>query len=143
MENQKFTITTKQIGAILSGIALFLGGETFIGAQLIESKIQQFARPEIIRIVDHKADSILKLKKISFRSDLASKTHLSKDSVSNVLSNIIQDEFNKIYVGFFIEKQSNKIKYRHIDSEIYRPIQDKNTGRFYIVLDDGTSVWCY
>jgi len=32
-------VTNKQIGAVLSGIALLLGGETFIGASILEDKI--------------------------------------------------------------------------------------------------------
>lgn len=136
-------ITNKQIGAVLSGIALLLGGETFIGATLIESKIQDYARPEIIRIVNHKADSILNHKKISFRTELANRMHVEKDTVAPILSAIIQDEINKIYVGFFIDKTSGKVKYRHSDGEIYRPIKDNKTGRFYIILDNQTSAWCY
>lgn len=136
-------ITNKQIGAVLSGIALLVGSETFIGASILEDKIQDFARPEIVRIVNHTADSILSIKKVSFRSELAERIHIQKDSVAPVLSGMIQQEIGKIYVGFFIDKKTNKLKYQHSDGEIYRPIKDNNTGRFYFVTDAGVSVWCY
>ena len=41
-ENQKIKLSKKQITTIVSIITLFLGGETFVGAKLIESKIQDF-----------------------------------------------------------------------------------------------------
>ena len=143
MENKSFTISTKQIAITVSSVVAFLGGETFIGAHILESKIQEYARPEIIRIVNHKADSILLHRKISFRTQIANSTHLPKDTITPVLSSIIKDEINKIFVGFFIDKSTNRIKYRHTDSEIYRPIEDIATGRFYIILDNGASKWCY
>tara|TARA_Y100001937_G_scaffold120837_1_gene178652 strand:- start:116 stop:412 length:297 start_codon:yes stop_codon:yes gene_type:complete len=96
-ENQKIKLSKKQITTIVSIITLFLGGETFIGAKLIESKIQDFSRPEI----------------------------------------------NPNFVGFFIEKTTKKMKFKHLDGEIYRPIIDKKTGRYFIILDNNQRVFCY
>lgn len=76
---------------------LFLGGETFIGAQIIESKIQDILRPEI----------------------------------------------NRYFVGFFIDKTTKKLKFKHSDGDIYRPRFNQNLNRYFIVLDDGTIVFCY
>ena len=96
-ENQKIKLSKKQITTIVSIITFFLGGETFIGAKLIESKIQDFSRPEI----------------------------------------------NPHFVGFFIEKTTKKMKFKHLDGEIYRPIIDKKTGRYFIILDNNQRVFCY
>ena len=96
-ENQKIKLSKKQITTIVSIITLFLGGETFIGAKLIESKIQDLSRPEI----------------------------------------------NPYFVGFFIEKASKKMRFKHLDGEIYRPIIDKKTGRYFIILDNNQRVFCY
>ena len=96
-EQQKFKLSRKQITTLISFIALFLGGETFVGAKLIESKIQDFSRPEI----------------------------------------------NPYFVGFFIEKESKKMKFKHLDGEIYRPIIDEKSGRYFIILDNNKRVFCY
>jgi len=98
MNNQeKFKPSKRQIWAVISSIALILGGETFIGAQLIESKIQDISRPEI----------------------------------------------NPYFIGFFKDKNTKKIKFKHIDGEIYRPRYNDKSGRFFIVLDSGKRVFCY
>ena len=96
-ENQKIKLTKKQITTIISIVVLFLSGETFVGAKLIESKIQDFSRPEI----------------------------------------------NPYFVGFFIEKASKKMRFKHLDGEIYRPIIDEKTGRYFIILDNNQRVFCY
>lgn len=96
-ENDKIKLSRKQIINLISIVAVFLGGETFIGAKLIESKIQDLSRPEI----------------------------------------------NPYYTGFFIEKTSKKMRFKHLDGEIYRPIFDEKTYRYYIILDNKTTVFCY
>lgn len=96
-ENDKIKLSRKQIINLISFVAVFLGGETFIGAKLIESKIQDLSRPEI----------------------------------------------NPYFVGFFIEKTSKKMRFKHLDGEIYRPRFDEKTHRYYIILDNGKTIFCY
>ena len=141
MENKSFNITTKQIAIGFSSIVAFLGGETFIGTQIIESKIQEFARPEIVRIVNHKADSILSHKKVSFREQIAKNINQPKDSIAKIISGIIRNELD--FIGFFADKSTGKLRFKHVDHEIYRPIIDQASGKYYIILDDGSSIWCY
>jgi hypothetical protein len=96
-QEQNFKPSKKQIWTVISSIVLLLGGETFIGAQIIESKTYDILRP-------------------------------SK---------------NPYFVGFFMDKNTQKLKYKYIDGETYRPRFDEKTHRYYIILDNETTVFCY
>ena len=96
-EQQNFKPSKRQIWTVISTIALLLGGETFIGAQIVESKIQDILRPEI----------------------------------------------NPYFIGFYLDKNTEKLKFKHTDGETYRPRIDKKTGRYFIILDDEKRLFCY
>ena len=56
---------------------------------------------------------------------------------------LFESENDQHFIGFFIDEESKKLKFLHMDNEIYRPFFDEKTQRYYIVLDDGSKIWCY
>jgi len=58
-------------------------------------------------------------------------------------THLFETDSDRIFVGFFIDEQSKKLKFIHTDGDTYRPILDKSTGRYFIILDDGDRIWCY
>jgi len=94
-----------------------MGGEIAIGTELMSSKA-------------------------SFREEIANQIHFSKDTIPAIVSAIIQDEMNRTFVGFFLDRQKFLV-FRHTDGRDYVPIYDAESGRFYFFLSSGERVFCY
>lgn len=117
MENRKFTVTTRQLIAIVSSFVAIMGGEIAIGTELMSSKA-------------------------SFREEIANQIHYSKDTIPIIVSAIIQDEMNRTFVGFFLDREKYLV-FRHTDGRDYVPIIDSVSGRYFIILTSGERVFCY
>jgi len=56
---------------------------------------------------------------------------------------VFKTENDRQFVGFFIDENTKKLKFLHFDNEIYRPKKNKKSDRYFIILDDGTKIFCY
>jgi hypothetical protein len=60
-----------------------------------------------------------------------------------IVNSFFKTDNGEIHIGFFIDEESKKLRFRHYDNEIYRPKFDPISNRYYIILDNGDRVFCY
>ena len=60
-----------------------------------------------------------------------------------IVNSLFKTDDGEVQVGFFIQEESKKLRFRHSDLQIYRPFFDEKSDRYFIILDDGTKIFCY
>ena len=140
------------INKVLIGLATLLaGGGAGIGLEFnfLEDKIQEMVQPSIDKtaysVVNDKVCSVLDsvlstMGEGDHLKGLCKDLHLEKDTFSFYMRKYIKWQKNIKYIGLYTYK--GKLKYRHIDGNIYIPIYNDSTDMYYFVDSRGISRWC-
>lgn len=145
METKQFPLWKKIVGICtgLGIIATGLGGFVNIKTQVdkaVEVEIHKHAEPLIKRNIKTTLDSVMAVKKYSFREALAEKLRIEKKDVVDTLTQWYKSEQNIKIIGLFLK--GNRLYYRHTDGEIYQPIYDNSNQKHFFYNKQNVALWC-
>lgn len=136
---KKVTGIATFIGVLAGGVAGFSSLAGYID-EVVEEKVQEKADPLIRKRINQKADSILSIKKISFREQLANELGITKEGVADTIAGWYKSEKGILIIGLY--KAGNRLYYRDVDGQVYQPIIDTQADKYYFYDSRHRAKWC-
>lgn len=141
----------KKLPVIITALATIAGAAVSLNAfhgmiiEEINQDRKEFllkdGKPLILDAINHVADSIMKKRKISSRTELSTIINSSKEDVWKEIGKLYNSEKNQIKIGMYLDSKLNKIYYIHTNGKRYRAFKD-SSKYYYFFNDENKEEWC-
>ena len=146
MENNitlsKLKVTIGLIASILAGIWGAIEAYDKISEKIDETvkiKVEQHSGPLMNKKIKTAIDSIMSVKKTSFREALATEIGVDKTEITHLIAEWYRNEYGFYTVG--LHGGPDGLYYIHTDGNKFRPIPD-SSGNYYFYNKNHITEWC-